>query len=76
MMKTMLTAAMLTVTLMGGAALAQDKSGQSMQSENKMADTMMKKDDHMMKGHKQAKHKSKKKSHKKSMSMTSRGNSM
>ena len=71
MIKTMLTAAMLTITLMSGAAFAQDQSGQSMQSENKMADTMMKKDDQMMKGHKKAKHKSKKKSHKQSMSMKS-----
>ena len=72
MIKTMLTAAMLTVTLMSGAAFAQDQSGQSMQSEPKMADTMMKKDDHMMKSHKKAKRKSKKnKSHNKSMSMKS-----
>jgi hypothetical protein len=75
MIKTMLTAAMLAVTLMSGAAFAQDQSGQSMQSDNKMADTMMKRDDHMMKSHKHAKHKSKKKSHKKSMSMK-KSNSM
>ena len=71
MIKTMLTAAMLTITLMSGAVFAQDQSGQSMQSENKMGDTMMKKDDHMMKTHKKAKHKPKKKSHKQSMSMKS-----
>lgn len=68
-MKALLTAAMLTVTLMSGSiARAQDQSGQTMQPENKMAGTMMKQDGNMMKDHKKSKHKSKKsKSHRKSM---------
>jgi hypothetical protein len=61
-MKTILTAAMLTIILMSGSiavtARAQDQSGQKMQPENKMADTMMKQDGNMMKAHKKPKHKS------------------
>ena len=69
MVKRMLTAAMLAATLMAPiATFAQDQSGQTMQSENKMGDTMMKDGDKMMmKGHKKSKHKSRKnKAHKKS----------
>jgi hypothetical protein len=65
----MLTAAMLAATLMSPvSAFAQGQSDQSMQSENKMAGTMMKDNDKMMKSHKKSTRKSRKrKAHKNSM---------
>jgi hypothetical protein len=70
MLKRILAAGMLAATLMI-PTFAQDQSGQSMQSENKMGDTMMKKGgDNMMKGHKKSRRKSRKhKAHKKSTMM-------
>ncbi len=68
MLKRMLAAGMFAATLMAPIyAFAQDQSGQTMQSENKMGDTMMKDGDKMMKGHQKSKHKSRKhRAHKKS----------
>lgn len=68
MLKRMLTAVMLAATLMSTTAtFAQDQSGQTMQSENKMGDTMMKEGDKMIKAHRKSNHKSgKNKAHKKS----------
>lgn len=72
MLKRMLVSGMLVVSLMGPiSAFAQEQSGQTMQSENKMGDTMKKDGDKMMmKGHKTSKHKSRKnKGHRKSSKM-------
>ncbi|HVI72738.1 MAG TPA: hypothetical protein VM656_14785 [Pyrinomonadaceae bacterium] len=68
MLKRMLTAAVLAATLMSTTAtFAQDQSGQTMQPEKKMGDTMMKDGDKMMKAHPKSKRKSRKhKAHKKS----------
>lgn len=65
-MKRMLTAAMLMAVTAGGSftipVFGQDQSGQMMQTENKMGDTMMKsKDDKMMKHGKKSNRKNKKK---------------
>jgi hypothetical protein len=70
MLKRTLTAAMLTTALVGSFAittLAQDQSGQTMQSEKKMGETMMKNDDKMMKSHKSKRKAKKDKAHKKAM---------
>lgn len=72
MLKRMLATGMLGVSLMVPiSAFAQEQSGQTMQSENKMGDTMKKDGDKMMmKGHKTSKHKSRKnKAHRKSTKM-------
>ncbi|HSB27151.1 MAG TPA: hypothetical protein VLE19_04835 [Pyrinomonadaceae bacterium] len=69
-MKRMLTAAMLMAVTVGSSfaipVFGQDQSGQMMQTENKMGDTMMKsKDDKMMKHGKKSNRKNKKKMSKK-----------
>jgi len=70
MLKRIFAGAMLAATL-SISTFAQDQSGQTMQSETKMGDTMMKNGDTMkMKSHNKWKHKSKKRSaHKKSTMM-------
>lgn len=67
MLKRMLGVGMLAATLTI-STFAQDQSGQTMQSETKMGDTMMKNGETMkMKSHKKWKHKSRTKSaHKRS----------
>ncbi len=71
MMKRTLTAGMLAAALIGGCfatpMFAQDQSGQTMQTENKMGDPMMKTSDKMMKDHKKSKRAKKRKTHDKSM---------
>ncbi len=72
MLKRMLATGMLVASFMvPTSAFAQEQSGQTMQSENKMGDTMKKDGDKMMmKGHKTSKHKSRKhKTHRKSTKM-------
>jgi len=70
MLKRMLTAGVLAATL-SISTFAQDQSGQTMQSETKMGDTMMKNSDTIkMKSQNKWKHKSRKhRAHKKSTMM-------